>query len=869
MNSKELLQAANALDSLYSHSSIFSILQLPFSHSESESTKDQGFSLLHIESELFKNSYSSFMDFQNKLTFMIGRWIAKPLQETEVGLFRVDKIKEHQREILKKANILICQSFERNLHGLKIHELQKPFSEFTWSKKSLRWVLKIQLVHNSYSFTPRDTILYEGLHAPLYSAAKALCPGVNSTAIIPLTHARLAFRVYIMKNRGVLDDCIISEAGLVYTLVKHKEDSYIVVLRPVSRRQDFIENDFEGDCRSPKSWVWTLLVGVLHLENPKALRKFNRSLFSLTPELIKKPNKTQKENLTVFLNYLSNHFVNAFNQTTANIISRFTHAPLVLADEEPDDWSRVSPVLTFDSAVPLTSLPPSCIVFFDEASTSNPVLPSSTRGSSSTESLYATPSEQDTRALISISSPTPIPQKREPIAQAPQEPPPVNNVSPPYSDESPSDEDIPKVKIDRVSWFKAKASTLFPILVNALKTPQYPTREYLRPNSLNETKSVIATAASVPSQRIFSEYVIMRALLADSRSLDSETIENLTNMGTPIMDGHFKVIFAHPNPKLRDICVVSLFKCIEPSNLPARLNELALLVKFKGIKGFSQINSIVLDSQRQIIGFVLKRHAATFKEVLHRGNLAPQIKLGLTYRLARVLRDLHNRNVAHRDLSEVNLMVDINLFEEIKGSITTFNRPRKSQKTSETSKAIKLEGNLEDLISEDPIIIDFGKSALLSSQYTRVFKDVTGSLPPYVSAPEYLPKLRLDVPDEGFRLYRSIVTLPGPKRASPEECIFDGLKEDVYGFGIIMFRVITGTMPWGSIQESCIGRLREIVSNESEQKRFLLQDLPHSPFWRKLLLKTLHPDPDIRWSMAKVVAYFEAYPNALLAELNS
>lgn len=94
------------------------------------------------------------------------------------------------------------------------------------------------------------------------------------------------------------------------------------------------------------------------------------------------------------------------------------------------------------------------------------------------------------------------------------------------------------------------------------------------------------------------------------------------------------------------------------------------------------------------------------------------------------------------------------LFEEARNSSTSFNRPRKSLKINEASKPIALEKPLADLIPEDPIIIDFGKSASLSPQFTEMFKQVTGFLPPYVSAPEYLPKLRLDVPDEGFRLYR-------------------------------------------------------------------------------------------------------------------
>lgn len=89
--------------------------------------------------------------------------------------------------------------------------------------------------------------------------------------------------------------------------------------------------------------------------------------------------------------------------------------------------------------------------------------------------------------------------------------------------------------------------------------------------------------------------------------MPSESVEALkaNNMGTPLTDGHFKVIYVHPDHA--DSRVVSLFKCIEPDNFPARLNELVLLVKFKGTNGFSQIISTVLDSKHQLVGFTLKR----------------------------------------------------------------------------------------------------------------------------------------------------------------------------------------------------------------------------------------------------------------------
>ncbi|KAI0225269.1 hypothetical protein L0F63_002935 [Massospora cicadina] len=804
----------------------------------------------------------------------------------DISFLRPEKVNGYRQTILDYAGRLLDSEFPAD--GDRVIRLQVSFSEFVWPDGGPRWMLKLSISQTTHTFTNRDKVMYEALHAPILSLARALCPNINTTAVVAQSRVRLPVRVYIMRNRGSLDECIQADAGLIYALVTEGVGQYIVVLRPASLRHDFLEFNFEGEARSPKSWGWAFVLGAVYLDAPKKTRFFHSCLFSPTSEFTKKSWSGQRPYVKELLDRVAGHFSRANRQASGNAICRFTHEAL-LSDEEAEGWSHPPPRLTFDSAVEVSSLAPDRLVLVSGAALSS-AQPSPNGGSSISDLRCATPLDQSLAQLqpaVEQGSVLPAPRsepaghhplvKSEFACIAPSHLLPPNHSKRSGSNTPPVDvfdsgEGPHLTRLDRVSWFTASTDAILPLLVNQLKAPEYAERAFLRPDELQERPSLqprVETAASVPRKRIFSEYVIMRALVTELGDLPVETLEHLQGgMGAPLTDGHFKVIFAHPVHKATR--VVSLFKCLTPENLPSRLNELALLVKFRGRRGFSQILSAVLDSQRQLVGFTLKRHAATFKELLHRGALSPQVKLGLVYRLARVLRDLHSCDVSHRDFSEVNLMVDQALFEEIRSSPMPFNRPRKQRRLSTGPTPVVLEGRLEDLISEDPVIIDFGKSASLSPATPKLSSRSPApyrrTCPPPNTSPSsgWMFRMRASA-----CIGKSIVTLPGTRRSHDSApVLFDGYKEDVYGYGIVAFRVITGIMPWGGLQESCLARLREVAGSEAEQQRYLLADLPHAPYWRRLLLKALHPDPAVRWSMARVVTYLQSYPNALLKELH-
>lgn len=133
MNENDISRAANVLDQLHGHSSIYSILQLPFTHALIESNQSNNFSLSHLEADLFGNvEFSSYLDFCNRLSSLITLWIRKMPQKLEVPLFRADRLKDYQEDLLKQAKILMGQQPDPKIKGRKIHELQTAYTSFTW-----------------------------------------------------------------------------------------------------------------------------------------------------------------------------------------------------------------------------------------------------------------------------------------------------------------------------------------------------------------------------------------------------------------------------------------------------------------------------------------------------------------------------------------------------------------------------------------------------------------------------------------------------------------------------------------------------------------------------------------------------------------
>lgn len=392
---------------------------------------------------------------------------------------------------------------------------------------------------------------------------------------------------------------------------------------------------------------------------------------------------------------------------------------------------------------------------------------------------------------------------------------------------------------------------------------------------------------------IFSELVLLKALFKGLSpiAIEKEDSFEIAKCRT-IASGFFKDTLVHPtDPHTK---VFAIFKDLSSGSLPIRLNELSLLMKFRDREGFSQISSIVVDDDQKITGFTMKRHHSTFKELLrnHR-SMTPKFRLGIIYRVVCLVKELHENQVAHRDLSEVNIMVDEGLFLASRNGMVGNSRPRRNANNTnntiipkpsldprsrkrgsilnELVPSPELPTDLNTLLDESPVIIDFGKSAFLNEPFTKDFQSVIGSLPPAVTAPDLLPNLLLTTPDLGFPLYRSIVTLPRNKRSTESDrgIVFDGLKEDVFSLAILIYRILSGLMPWGGLLETSLPELRKVVEDEETMMLHLKRDLPNCGKWHMLLIKSLDPDPNSRWSTLDVKLFIEAHSQSLYSEIIS
>ena len=286
-----------------------------------------------------------------------------------------------------------------------------------------------------------------------------------------------------------------------------------------------------------------------------------------------------------------------------------------------------------------------------------------------------------------------------------------------------------------------------------------------------------------------------------------------------------------------------------------RITEIASLLSLKGLPHMGQITEVLQESHGEIIGLSMQRYQMTLKQYTHAHShhrLTAYQKMDLVIQMLECMETIHKAGLAHRDLSEVNFMVN-----------------KTSEKLRDGSPRAEL------------FLIDFGKSAFTRGEDVRrwwiehptdLSKEYNGEVVP-------LTKLDLDIwcqqlpwirskPDHGYRLYRSVQTLPRSRTDNEDlPWLIDPLAEDMYSIGTIIWKVFSETEPWYGILDTDLKGLRETVSEDYRIERALEREVS-GKLSKQLLLKFLKVSPEQRESPLKILHWLKdmSIQNGLIAE---
>ncbi|KAF9965706.1 hypothetical protein BGZ70_004286, partial [Mortierella alpina] len=272
--------------------------------------------------------------------------------------------------------------------------------------------------------------------------------------------------------------------------------------------------------------------------------------------------------------------------------------------------------------------------------------------------------------------------------------------------------------------------------------------------------------------------------------------------------------------------VIQNFKEMDTESFEQRVREVACLLKLRGLEGVGQIQSVIDDDKNQLVGLSMTKYDHTLKDFATnaRRHPSPCQKLSLVRDMVAAVSAIHGAGLAHRDLSEVNIMVDEDPVQRLDD-----NTPRPWVR-----------------------IIDFGKSVFVEREEVKRW-----SMKEHVPEEELaLLPLVIVPPDHGYKLYRSILTLPRSKGDHAPLPPVDPRSEDVYSLGVLIWRTFSGKSPWNGAIEDDLKRLRYLVSSD-EQIQFQLEREVTGKLSRALLLKCLTAEADTRWTAQQLNTWLQ------------
>lgn len=306
----------------------------------------------------------------------------------------------------------------------------------------------------------------------------------------------------------------------------------------------------------------------------------------------------------------------------------------------------------------------------------------------------------------------------------------------------------------------------------------------------------------------------------------------------PNAEGFFKhVYYVHNDPTV----VVQTFKRM---TITQRATEVVSLLELHSEPHMGQIVEVLQSDDGEVVGLSMQRYQKTLKQYTHMHShhrLTAYQKMDLILQMLGCMKNIHGKGIAHRDLSEVNFMVDENSKEKLQDG---------------TFKA-------------DLRLIDFGKAIFATPdlmnkwwvEKPKVKGEYEGEVLPETDDElkewcKNLPWIKAK-PDHGYRLYRSIQTLP---RSRTDEDVLPYLvhpiAEDLYSIGTIIWKVFAETEPWHGILDTDLRGLRETVKTDHQIDTALRREVS-GELSRQLLQFFLRASPTDRKSAAEVLDWMQ------------
>ncbi|KAF9100506.1 Receptor-interacting serine/threonine-protein kinase 1 [Mortierella sp. AM989] len=373
------------------------------------------------------------------------------------------------------------------------------------------------------------------------------------------------------------------------------------------------------------------------------------------------------------------------------------------------------------------------------------------------------------------------------------------------------------------------AESSHPLAASAPTTPQPPRTNLLSSQIPPSPTSLAAEreSLSAPDRIMMDEQITKRGqdmlqdlkVVAKQKNVPYARWSDIEPTLTPdIAQGLFKQIY---HVKGEEDLVIQKFKEMDAESFDQRVREVACLLKLRDMKGVGQIQSIIDDEADHLVGLSMTKYPYTLKQYATnaRQHPTPLQKLHLIRDMVSAMCDIHQAGLAHRDLSEVNIMVDIDN-----------------------------DDLLEDQSHRPHIkVIDFGKSVFVDRDEVKrwsvksVIPEEELSMLPMVVLP----------PDHGYKLYRSILTLPRSKHDHIPLAPVDPRSEDVYSLGVLIWRTFSGKSPWNGAIEDDLKKIRYLVESD-EQISFQLEREIKGQVSRELLLHCLTAKAETRWTTQRL-----------------